>query len=183
MKKAIFLAIVLLSSVPVWAATPLRNGIYLNAKAGAMRTQVKSESTSAKDVVFPFALALGARMYHFRVEAEYTFSTKVKKDNFQVQTETTMAQLYYDVPLKTFVRPFFNVGIGRHNTKVKETGVFSESRRGWAYDFGAGFTCNVSNATNIDIGYRYLKVKDIKTQGGTIKPTSHMMYIGWRYVF
>ena len=183
MKKVIFLAMVLFCSSCVWAATPLRNGLYLNAKVGAMRTEVKGESFSAKGMVTPFALALGARIYHFRVEGEYTFSTKLEKGKFQQQMDTTLAQVYYDVPFKTRVRPFFNVGVGRHNTKVKETGVFSETRRGWVYNFGGGFTCNVSNATNIDIGYRYLKTKDIKTQGGTIKPTSHMLYIGWRYVF
>ena len=183
MKKLILAMIVLFCAHTAFAATPLRNGLYINGKAGVMRSEVKAKSQSAKDVVFPMALALGLRIYHFRIEGEYTFATKVKKNNFESQTETTIAQVYYDVPFKTPIRPFFNAGIGRHTTKVKFAEKTSENRHGLAYNLGGGFTWSISNATNIDIGYRYVRIKDIKTQNETVKPTGHMAYIGWRYVF
>ena len=183
MKKLILGIAILFCAHAAFAATPLRNGLYINGKAGIMRSEVKAKSQSAKDIVFPMALALGMRVYHFRVEGEYTFATKVEKNNFEAQTELTMGQVYYDVPFKTSIRPFFNVGAGRHTTKVKLGDSFNETRRGWAYNLGAGFTWGISNATNIDIGYRYIRIKDIKAQDETIKPSGHMAYIGWRYVF
>ena len=183
MKKLIIFIAMLLCSGQVVAATALRNGLYLNGKVGAARTQVKGDNVSAKKKGIPFALALGARIYHFRVEAEYAFMPKVKAKDFEVQSDTALAQVYYDFPLKSRIRPFLNVGAGRHSTKVKQVGKVSKTQHGIAYNLGGGLSFSISRASNFDLGYRYVRFREIKSQIGKIEPESHMVYIGWRYVF
>ena len=136
---------------------------------------MKRDSNKKDDVVFPFAVALGLRIRHFRIEAEYSFATKAKRDNYE--------QVYYDIPFKTAIRPFVNFGMGRHNTKIKEGELYDDTRHGWSWNAGGGVTWNVSNAVNIDFGYRYIDIGDLKTQTGTVKTSHHFVYIGWRYVF
>ena len=183
MKKIALFLLLFLITMPAFAAKPLRSGVYVNTKAGLMRTELKKEGEKKDDIVFPFAFALGLRLRNFRVEAEYTFSTKAKRDKYEQQTDTIFAQLYYDIPFKSFIRPFFNVGGGRHNSTINEQEVFKENRHGWAWNVGGGVTWNVSNAVNIDLGYRYLDIGDFKTRTGTVKTKHHLVYIGWRYVF
>lgn len=183
MRKIIVALFVLFVANSVLAAPPLRSGVYLNTKAGVMRTTIKQDGKKVDDYVMPFAFSLGLRLRSVRVEAEYMFSTKAKKDNYEQQTDTLMAQLYYDVPFKSVIRPFFNVGAGRYESKIKERNIYNEKRRGWAYNLGGGVTWNVSNAVNIDLGYRYLMIDDFKTSTGTVKLQHHFAYIGWRYVF
>ena len=183
MRKILVFLLAVFVTTEVMATPPLRSGLYINTKAGAMRTIMKKDGKKADDVVIPFAVALGLRLRSVRVELEYMFSTKAKKDNYEQQTETAMAQLYYDIPFKSPIRPFLNVGGGRYESKIKEKDVFKSKRSGWAYNLGGGITWNVTNAVNIDIGYRYLMIDDFKTNTGTVKLQHHMAYIGWRYVF
>lgn len=183
MRKLILIAFVLLMATNVMAKAPMRSGVYVNSKAGIMYTNIKKDDEKVHDFVMPFSLALGVRLRYLRLEAEYTFSTKAKKDNYEQQTDTMMAQFYYDVPFKSPIRPFVNVGGGRYEAKIKVPGVSKESRSGWAYNVGGGMTWNVSNAVNLDIGYRYLMIDKLKTKMGTVKVQHHIAYIGWRYVF
>ena len=119
MKKIIVAILLLLFAMPSFAAHPLRSGVYVNTKAGLMRTGMKRDGEKKDDVVFPFALALGLRLRHFRIEAEYTFATTAKRDNYEQQTDTIFGQIYYDVPFKSAIRPFFNVGMGRRKLKKR----------------------------------------------------------------
>ncbi len=188
MKKIALVLLVLLAVFPAFAAKPLRSGMYMSAKTGAMRVNMKRDGKRNDDVVFPFAMALGLRIRHFRVEAEYSFATKAEYEKYEQETDVVSAQAYYDVPFNSPIRPFVNFGVGRHKTDIKEaktlkTNGFDETRKGWMWNMGAGVTWSISNAVNIDIGYRYMDIGDIKTQNGTIKTTHHFAYIGWRYVF
>ena len=189
MKKIALVLLVVLMATPVFAAKPLRSGLYIGAKTGAMRVNMKREGEKEDDIVFPFALSLGMRIRHFRLEAEYSFGTKAKFENgYEQETEVVSGQLYYDIPFKSAIRPFVNFGIGRHSTRIKEIKTltrngFKETRKGWKWDVGAGVTWNISNAVNIDLGYRYLNIGNLKTQNGTMKTQHHFVYIGWRYVF
>jgi len=188
MKKIALVLLVLLMACPTFAAKPLRSGLYVGAKTGAMRVGMKRDTEKKDDVVFPFALSLGLRIRQFRVEAEYSFATKAKNGHYSQETDTAMAQMYYDVPFKSTIRPFANFGIGRHRTSIKEEKTltnngFKEKRKGWMWNAGAGVTWNITNAVNVDLGYRYLDIGKLKTQNGTIKTQHHFVYIGWRYVF
>lgn len=182
MRKIVVVLFMLMMATTVWAKAPLRSGLYVNTKAGTMRTTIKKDKEKVNDFVMPFSMALGLRLRNIRVEAEYTFTTKAKKDKYEEQTDTLMGQLYYDLPFRSPIRPFFNVGLGRYDVSVKEN-KNKESVKGWAYNLGGGITWNVSNATNLDFGYRYLMIDDIKTKTGTVKLQHHYVYIGWRYVF
>lgn len=183
MRKLIFVLAILMMTGNALAAAPMRSGLYINTKAGLMRTIIKKDDKKEDDLVLPFAIALGLRLRSIRVEAEYLFSTKAEMGDYSQQTDTMTAQLYYDVPFKSAIRPFFNVGAGRYESRIEERNIYKEKRKGWAYNFGGGVTWNVTNAVNIDIGYRYLMLDDFKTQTGTVKMQHHYAYIGWRYVF
>ena len=183
MKRIVLFLMLALMTMPAFAAKPLRSGLYINTKVGLMRAEMKREGKRKEDVVFPFAFALGLRLRNFRIEAEYAFATKAKSDKYEQQTDTIFGQLYYDIPFKSPIRPYFNVGGGRHNSTVKEKDVFKENCHGWAWNIGGGVTWNISNAVNLDLGYRYLDIGDFKTQKGTVKTAHHFVYIGWRYVF
>jgi len=183
MKKLLVLALLTCLMVsPGLAAKPLRSGVYLSAKAGVMRVNTKREDVKKNDAVFPFAIALGLRLRHFRVEAEYMFATAAKMKGYEQETNAFSAQVYYDIPFKSPIRPFFNAGIGRHNTRIKE-GNFKDDRHGTAWNVGGGVTWNLSNAVNLDLGYRYFDIGDLKTRTGTVKTSHHFIYLGWRYVF
>ena len=188
MKKIALLLMILLTAGTAFAAKPMRSGLYIGTKVGAMRTIMKDAGEKKDDIVFPFALALGLRIRHFRIEAEYVFSTKAKHDNYEQETEMVSGQLYWDIPFKAPIRPFANVGVGRHNTKAKERksenrNAYNEKYHGWAWNVGGGLTWAVSNAVNIDLGYRYFDIGSLRTQNGTIKTQHHFVYISWRYVF
>ena len=183
MKKLFLLVLMCFAICPAFGAKPLRSGVYLNTKAGIMRTEAKRDGVKKDDLAFPFAIALGLRIRHFRVEAEYTFSTAAKMDGYEQETNVMSAQVYYDVPFKSPIRPFLNAGLGRHNTRIEEKNVPKEERHGMAWNVGGGITWNVTNAVNVDLGYRYLDVGDFKTRSGTVKTSHHWVYIGWRYGF
>lgn len=188
MKKIALVLLILLMAAPVFAAKPLRSGVYVSAKTGAMRVKMERDKKKKDDMVFPFAVALGLRIRYFRLEAEYSFATKAKYDRYEQETDVVSGQLYYDIPFKSSIRPFVNFGAGRHSTNIKEEKTltqngFKEKRKGWMWNAGAGVTWNISNAVNVDLGYRYVDIGDLKTQNGTIKTEHHFVYIGWRYVF
>lgn len=184
MKKIIYLiaGVFLITSASV-NARPLRSGIYASTKTGAMRVEMKRDGKKSDDMSFPFSLALGMRIRHFRLEAEYTVSTAVKDDKYEQETETIMAQMYYDVPFKSAIRPYVNAGIGHHETTTELQNVFDEDKKGTAWNIGGGVTWNLSNASNLDIGYRLLDIGELKTPSGKVKTKYHFMYLGWRYVF
>ena len=183
MKKLALLLLCLMVASPAFAVSPLRSGFYVNAKVGAMRSQIKADGEKKDDVAFPGAIALGARIRYLRVEAEYMFSTVAKMHGYEQEVEMVSGQLYYDVPFKTKIRPFANAGWGYQRTKIKKDKSFSETKKGSVWNVGGGLTWNLSNAVNLDLGYRCLFLGDFKTRDGTIKTNNHMIYLGWRYVF
>ena len=183
MKKIALLLLCCLIVKPAFAVSPLRSGFYVNAKVGAIRSEVKTEDKKRHDVAFPGAIALGARVRYFRVEAEYMFSTEAKMGDYKQEIEMVSGQLYYDVPFKTKIRPFANAGWGYQRTKLKKDKSFSEKKDGSVWNVGGGLTWNLSNAVNLDLGYRCIFLGKFKTRDGDVKTNNHMIYLGWRYVF
>ena len=182
MRKFLLLCLACLVVTPALASHPLRSGLYVNAKAGAMRVDMDTPDEKGDDVPFVMALALGGRIRHFRIEAEYSFGTRAKMKDYSQEMEIVSGQLYFDIPFKSAIRPFVNGGFGRHETKITQ-GKSKETRKGSVWNLGGGVTWNVSNAVNIDLGYRYIETGDFKTRNGTVESQNHLVYIGWRYVF
>ena len=57
-----------------------------------------------------------------------------------------------------------------------------------AWNVGAGLTFAVSSATNLDLGYRYMrfgkeKYKDGNGKNVPIETEAHQIYAGYRYTF
>ena len=97
-------------------------------------------------------------------------------------------QGYYDVPVRSMIRPFFNAGIGYYGSDIKGEPDISESSNKMMWNVGGGFTLAVSRATSLDLGYRYVRFskEEYKDGNGNKVPfeaEAHQVYAGYRYVF
>ena len=189
MKKIILLLAVLLFAGSV-QAKPFRSGLYMGLKGGAVFTKIRApwvEGESKKDkssTAFAMAAAVGVRIQHFRLELEYMMMNKQKfASAYEQETDTVMVQGYFDLPFKSAIRPFINLGAGMYTTDFKRKKVWSDDAKKFTWSGGAGLTWAISTASNLDIGYRYLDIGDFKTRDGTVKQDNHIFYLGWRHVF
>ena len=175
----------IMGSLPASAA--LRNGIYLGLTAGGSIMRAKVNKKMEQDTSFVSTLAFGVRAGSIRLATEIMMNTKADYDKpdgkVSYEANAISLQGYYDVPVSSMIRPFFNVGIGYYGSDIKGEPDISESSNKMMWNVGGGFTLAISRATSLDLGYRYLDVGDFKTQTGTVKTAHHFVYIGWRYVF
>ncbi|MBP5344453.1 MAG: porin family protein [Alphaproteobacteria bacterium] len=189
MKKAICLLCVLLFVTSV-QAKPFRSGLYLGLKGGAGVAKIHTpwaDDLSKKDkknAAFAMAAAVGVRIRHFRLELEYMMMNKQKgSGSYEQEIDTLMAQGYFDLPFKSAIRPFINLGAGIYTADFERKHEWSDDSKAFTWSGGAGLTWAISSATNLDIGYRYLDIGDFKTRDGTVKQDNHIFYLGWRHVF
>ncbi|MBQ4472090.1 MAG: porin family protein [Alphaproteobacteria bacterium] len=183
MKKLVLLLLCFMATSAL-AASPLRSGLYLGARLSGMRSELKVDNKKDHGNMYGFMGVVGARIRYFRVELEYLGTRPVKIKRREMETSWLAGQAYYDIPLKTKIRPFVNAGWGYHETKIKnKEHPYKETRKGSVWNLGGGLTWNTSNAANIDLGYRYVNLGNFKTPEGTLKPKTHMIYLGFRYVF
>jgi opacity protein-like surface antigen len=188
MKKIIlFLLVIALAGAA--HAKPFRSGLYIGLKGGAgaakIRTPWAEESKKEKTATaFAMAAAIGVRVHHFRLELEYMMMNKQKgAGSYEQETDTMMAQAYFDLPFKSPIRPFINLGAGVYTTDFKRKKEWSDDSKKFTWGGGGGLTWAISTATNLDIGYRYLDIGDFKTRDGSVKQDNHIFYLGWRHVF
>ncbi len=184
MKKILFTLIIALFSTAVSAR--INNGPYLTVRGGIAGTSTEVSGLSGSkqsDTDFLYAAAVGARARNMRIEFEFASSSKVKYEEAEYLKQRYMAQFYYDVPLNLVVRPYLNAGAGVNYTDVSWNGE-NDDGTSFAWNAGAGLSVYISQAMNLDIGYRYF-------DGGKkeflnlpeISMTSHEGYIGFRYTF
>jgi len=194
MKKLVLLVIAMLVACSAQARAPFRpseprSGLYVGLKSGGTLAKIKTpwvESGKKKDDSdgsFNMAASIGVRVRYFRLEAEYMMMNKQKVGSYEQDVDTMMAQLYFDLPFKSPIKPFFNVGAGLYSVDFKRKGYWSDSDRVFTWGGGGGLTWNISTATSLDLGYRYLSLDDLKTEDGSIRQDNHVLYLGWRHVF
>ena len=107
------------------------------------------------------------------------------------QAHSISFQGYYDVPLRSMIRPFFNVGVGYYGSDIKGEPDVSTSSNKMAWNVGAGFSWAIGrreHPINLDIGYRYVrfgkeKYKDGNGNSVPIETEAHQVYLGYRYTF
>ena len=189
MKKIILGLLLLCMTTPAWAV-PFRSGIYLGLKGGGAYTKFSApwtenaKSEDKSDVSLAMAAAVGVRIRHFRLEAEYMMANKQKAaGNYEQTMDTIMAQGYFDLPFKSAIRPFVNLGAGVYIVDFKKKNEWSDNAKEFTWSVGGGLSWAVSTATNLDIGYRYYDVGKLKTRDGSLDQDNHVLYFGWRHVF
>ena len=185
-----FVAGTLFGTVPVEAA--LRSGPYIGLTAGASVMRSKINKKMEHDTSFVSTLALGGRFGSMRLAGEFMMNTKVdyrgNNENIRYEANGFSLQTYYDVPLRSMIRPFFNVGVGMYGSDIKGEPNVSESNDKMMWNVGGGFTLAVSRATSLDIGYRYVRFGKEQYKDGNgnmipIETEAHQIYAGYRYVF
>ncbi len=194
-KKIFSLALIcgLIGSLPAEAA--LRNGLYLGLTAGGSIMRSKVNEKMLHDTSFVSTLALGGRFGAVRLAGEIMMNTKAdykrpdKKDgNISYEANGISFQGYYDVPVRSMFRPFFNAGIGTYSSDIKGEPDVNASNNEMMWNVGAGFTLAISRAPSLDLGYRYVRFGKEKYLDGnkddvSIETEAHQIYAGYRYVF
>ncbi|MBO7483966.1 MAG: outer membrane beta-barrel protein [Alphaproteobacteria bacterium] len=170
----------------------LRSGPYIGLSGGASIMRSKINQKMHHDTVFVSTLALGVRAGSIRLAGEMILNTKAdyqKKDGkLSYEANALSLQGYYDVPVRSMIRPFFNVGVGMYGSTIKGEPDVDDSNDKMMWNVGAGFTFAVSRATSLDLGYRYLRFSKEKYKDGNkkqipIETENHHIYAGWRYTF
>ncbi len=190
--KNILLILTLTIFIPLKANAILPVGIYYGIRGGLNTTnkdnkinQIKLDTKSGK----PFAsVNAGIRLLSFRFEAEYAyrynFTTYENPKSKKINAQNIMGNVYYnflDLPLLKF---FVNGGIG--DTKFSGcSGIDNKDNFTW----NAGFGVNVSlfNTINLDVGYRYVDMGELKVKNGSdlvkLNQRAQDIYAGLRFGF
>ena len=171
------------------ASAALRNGLYMGLSAGGSMMRAKIKGEMERDTAFVATLALGGRFRSVRIAGEIMMNTKADYENVSYEANGYSLQAYYDVPLRSIVRPFFNVGLGMYSSKIKgKPDIDDDKDNKIMWNVGGGLSFAVSRATSLDLGYRYVRFgKENYLDGNKkkveIENESHQVYVGWRYVF
>ena len=187
---SVILLVALMNAFP--AAAALRNGIYVGLTGGASIMRSKINKKMQHDTTFVSTLALGGRFGAVRVAGEFMMNTKAdyegNNEKISYEANGVSLQTYFDVPLRSMIRPFFNFGLGMYGSDIKGDPDVSESNDKMMWNVGAGFSLAVSRATSLDLGYRYVRFSKEKYKDGNgnripIETEAHQIYGGYRYVF
>ena len=192
MKKILLVVLFCAFFNAIPAAAALRNGLYVGLTGGASIMRSKINKKMEHKTSFVSTLALGGRFGAVRLAAEFMMNTKAdfKGNNEKISYEANgvSLQTYYDVPVRSMIRPFFNLGIGMYGSDIKGQPDVSDSSNKMMWNVGGGFTLAVSRATSLDIGYRYVRFGKEKYKDGNgkeipLETEAHQIYGGYRYVF
>lgn len=186
MKKWILAVMALMVSTSVLART--NNGPYVAvrfAETGLEAEKENTEHSKEKSTVFTYGVAFGVRLKDVRAELDWASASRADYDEYSYLQQRFMFQLYYDIPFRSIIRPFINVGAGVAYTDFKKRHhSSSDDGSSFAWNAGAGVTLAVNRAINVDVGYRYIDAgKKEFYNWPKLKMRAHEGYLGFRYTF
>ncbi len=186
---ALFLISFLMLSIDAHAIIPV--GAYYGFKGGLTMqdkdiNKTTGDTTKNKDKNYFLSADVGVRLLKFRLELEYTFrpdTTKVasliKKDD--VVAHNIMGNVYYNFLELPFFKFYVNGGIG--NTKFTGSSNIDKSNS-FTWSAGLGTNFSLFNVVNLDVGYRYVDMGEVKFKSGkNIDKHAHDIYAGVRFGF
>lgn len=167
---------------------------YASVKVGQSWDKLKDKeedhSNSFKHV--GMNLAVGAKIGAARAELEYGVTKMGKKDDGKFGRQALMLNGYYDFENSSILTPYVGAGVGFTDLKMKysddEDGLYSKSKRVFAYGLQAGVGIEVAKNVAVDIGYRYLKPsiskwKEADGDSWKNKAASNEAMVGVRFAF
>lgn len=165
-----------------------RNGPYIALKAGFSNTDMKSGHFNEKDNSFSGGTAIGVRARNVRAEAEVQSHTRVSWDNMDLTQDSLGLQLYFNLPLRSRLQPFLNVGGGMMfmGASIDDNRRTSrdDDREALFWNVGAGLSFTATNHVNIDVGYRYTDVQEEEFfHTFKLKSRINEGYVALRYTF
>ncbi len=188
MKKWIFAMAALMMSSSVFAKT--NNGPYLAVRFAGTGLEAELDGidhSKESNTVFTYGAAFGVRVKDIRAELDWASSSRADYGEYSYLQQRVMLQLYYDIPIRSIIRPFVNVGAGFAYTdfeKRHHSSSYNEDGSSFAWNAGAGLTLAVSRALNVDLGYRYVDAgKKEFYDWPKLKMQAHEGYLGFRYTF
>ena len=188
------------------------NGMYMGIRGGVVKHKIEKPkeggTANANNDMdknrFMMSGALGYRYDYFRAELEYVWRDKVdiKKTSVSDMGIETKAQRtlksysymlngYIDLAPYNWFTPYISAGIGMTNLKYKSTysaggysAVESSKDDNFTWSVGGGLSVKVTNRFNVDAGYRFYDMGDMKHKNGSKTGVkAHEIYGGLRYVF
>lgn len=126
--------------------------------------------------------------------------TQKHKMAVDINTHALLLNVYADFHNCSAFTPYLTAGLGYAWTDVKEDSNDSDKMHikdnGLAWQVGAGVSYSATKALNLDLGYRFVKLADIKdkdsgfeedgstwSQKLSITPMMHQVRLGARYAF
>ncbi len=191
------------------------NGLYLAARGGVVKHKFEDSNHGSNGSItndfeknkFMMSGALGFRYNYFRAELEYIWrnknkvsksetlpgSTTVAGYDYTFKSQSYMLNGYFDLAPYSWLTPYVGAGIGYTKMKLRGSSYYgpiqnpawNASETNFTWSVGGGLSVKVTNRFNVDAGYRYYDMGDIKGSQGIEKNdiTAHEIYGGVRYVF
>ena len=186
------------------ATAEARDGFYIAVRGGIsdynMNDKDESVSRAARaefGSVWNVSGALGYKYKYFRVEGEYVYrdddedsqdavagGTVVSNGyNYTLETDSFMANVYFDLMPNYWISPYAMGGIGVSRVKFSYKDLGGDSRdwddNMFSWQVGGGLSLRLNRCLNFDMGYRYIDMGDIDNAD----ITAHEWYGGLRYTF
>lgn len=208
MKKLLLFATALMALTSVGAnATELKQYVTPRFNYNFMKPEYKAEGGDTwnfKDQVVGGAIAYGLKVSDFRAEIEGFYNAKAKDtlNGFiddgigiipisapvEIKTKGLFLNGYWDIPadIKIPVKPYIGAGMGY---AWKEAGFtafgekYTAKDKGLAWNVGLGASYEFKQNWNLDFGYRYEDLGDLKDDGDKTKIQNHKITLGLRYTF
>lgn len=192
----------LLAGVAAVLVASNANAVELNPYVGAKLRYVDMSNDaelgaeiSADDKVWGGSVAFGVATQvkggAVRAELEYNLNEDAKKTlgggiKAKIETQSAMANVYYDIDTGTKFTPYVGAGLGYAKVKgsLSLSGV-SESMddNNFAWQVGAGASYALNSNVSLDAGYRYVDYGDFTKDEVKLDTSAHELYVGARYAF
>ena len=206
MKKSLFLTAALVALTSVGAnAADLKQYASVRLNYNFMKSEYKAEDGDTwnfKDQVVGGAIAYGVKVSDFRAEVEAFYNAKAKDTlhgylidtgdeiyaPVELKTRGLFLNGYWDIPsdIKFPIKPYLSAGIG-YTWKETVLTAFGEQYtakdKDLAWNAGVGASYELKQNWNLDFGYRYEDLGDLKEDGDKTKIQNHKITFGLRYTF
>ena len=176
-----------------------RDGFYLTARGGKtwfnLNRKDDAISKSADlsfDPVGMYSGAVGYKYRYFRGEIEYIWREGSEEDAIvngivtstsEVEAESLMLNMYFDLMPNYWISPFVGGGIGysqiTYTNSSPRLGQKTTEDDKFSWQIGGGLTIRINKCLNIDGGYRYYTLG--KIEEGEVN--GHEWYAGIRFTF
>ena len=189
MKKILMLTTAVFLSTSALATETTSADTYLSVMGGYTRTDADLEIYGYKLIGDKFNTATltveaGKKMNEYlRVGFETAYRyTDLEDWGLKYQMITPSAQLYLDLPNKTLMTPYLNVGAGMNFGWTDDSE--DDMQQSFTYNVGAAVNMEVNDNLSLDVKSRYVNVGELYDDYDiTVPATGNEFLVGLRYTF
>lgn len=189
MKKFLMLTTAVLLASPALAAEAEVKNNYISVMGGYTKTDADLEIYGYKLISDDFNTATltveaGQKFNKYlRVGIETAYRhTNLDDWELKYQMITPSAQLYLDLPNKTQMTPYLNVGAGMNFGWTDDSE--DDMQHSFTYNIGAGINMKINDKISFDVKYRYVNFGDLYDDYDiTVPATGNEFLAGLRFSF